>query len=129
MLLISSAPLNPAPAQAAQKPNIVFVFTDDQDAETFRLDVMPKTFGYLVDQGVSFENMFDSTALCCPTRVTYLRGQYSHNHKVLSNKYPSGGYRKFRKMGYRDHQLPVWPQASGYATAHASAPLKKFGHS
>ena len=36
MLLVNSAPLNPAPAQAAQKPNIVFVFTDDQDAETFR---------------------------------------------------------------------------------------------
>jgi arylsulfatase A-like enzyme len=90
----------------------VFVFTDDQDAETFRRDVMPKTFDYLVDHGVSFKNMFNSMALCCPTRVTYLRGQYSHNHKVLSNNYPSGGYRKFRSMGYRDRQLPVWLQAS-----------------
>ena len=33
-LLVSSAPLNPAPAQASQKPDIVIVFTDDQDAET-----------------------------------------------------------------------------------------------
>jgi N-acetylglucosamine-6-sulfatase len=126
MLLVSSAPPNPAPAQASQKPNIVFVFTDDQDVETFRRDVMPKSFNYLADQGVRFENMFNSTALCCPARVTYLRGQYSHNHKVLSNKYPSGGYRKFRKMGYRDHQLPVWLQASGYATAHVGRVMNGY---
>jgi hypothetical protein len=38
MLLVSSAPLKPAPAQASQKPNIVFVFTDDQDAATAALE-------------------------------------------------------------------------------------------
>jgi N-acetylglucosamine-6-sulfatase len=123
---VSSAPLNPAPAQVSQKPNIVFVFTDDQDTETFRREVMPKTFRNLVDQGVTFENMITSTALCCPTRVTYLRGQYSHNHRVFSNNYPSGGYQKFRKMGYRGRQLPVWLKGSGYATAHVGRVMNGY---
>ena len=50
---------------------------------------MPKTFSYLVDQGVSFENMFTLRLHVLLTRVTYLRGQYSHNHKVLTNDYPT----------------------------------------
>jgi N-acetylglucosamine-6-sulfatase len=126
MLLVSSAPPEPVSAQAPQRPNIVFVYTDDQDTETFRREVMPKTFRNLVDQGVTFENMITSTALCCPTRVTYLRGQYSHNHRVFSNNYPSGGYQKFRQMGYRSRQLPVWLKGSGYATAHVGRVMNGY---
>jgi N-acetylglucosamine-6-sulfatase len=126
MLPVSSAPPEPGSAQAPQRPNIVFVYTDDQDTETFRREVMPKTFRNLVDQGVTFENMITSTALCCPTRVTYLRGQYSHNHRVFSNYYPSGGYQKFRQMGYRSRQLPVWLKGSGYATAHVGRVMNGY---
>jgi hypothetical protein len=42
MLLVSSAPREPASAQAPQRPNILFVFTDDLDAYTFN-KAMPKT--------------------------------------------------------------------------------------
>lgn len=106
-------------ARAQQtRPNIMFVYTDDQDEELFRREFMPRTFANLVDAGSHFENHYGSTPLCCPTRVTYLRGQYSHNTRVLSNEFPSGGYRKYRNLGYRDWSLPRWLGDAGYFTGH-----------
>ena len=47
------------------------------------------------------------------SRASFLVGQYSHNHHVLANRPPLGGYPVF------DHAtaLPTWFQAAGYETA------------
>src|SRR5215212_6059912 len=68
-----------APAQ----PNIVFILTDDMRKDD--LKYMPKTEALLQNTGMSFENAFVSNALCCPSRSTIMRGQYSHNNGVWSN--------------------------------------------
>lgn len=47
-------------AQTA-KPNIVFIITDDQRADT--LDYMPKTMQLLAAQGILFNNSFASFLL------------------------------------------------------------------
>ena len=61
--------------------------------------------------------------LCCPSRATYLTGQYSHNHGVRSNDAPTGGYHKL------DHTntLPVWLKDAGYNTAHVGKYLHGYG--
>ena len=68
------------PVYTASPPNIVLILTDDQ-----RYDMLGHMAGVhqdLVDQGVTFSNGFVSDSLCCPSRTSTLRGQYSHTTGV-----------------------------------------------
>lgn len=66
---------------SAEKPNIVFIFTDDQDARLNSIDYMPNLQKHLVEQGTIHRNHYATIAVCCPSRVSLLRGQYAHNTK------------------------------------------------
>jgi N-acetylglucosamine-6-sulfatase len=46
--------------------------------------------------------------------VTMLTGQYAHNHRVLANGEPLGGYGVFNDK----NALPLWMQNAGYRTIH-----------
>lgn len=126
-LLAYGAFLHPATTLPVQKrPNIVMVYTDDQPRDMFAREYMPKTFSNVVEKGVNFTNYYNSTPLCCPTRATYQRGQYSHNTGVLSNVYPSGSYQKFRERGYTRRNVGVWMQRAGYATAYVGRVMNGY---
>ena len=108
-----------APAAAAQ-PNVVVLMTDDQTAAS--LPSMPRVNGLLGAGGTRFEQAFASFPLCCPSRTTHLTGQYAHNHGVLHNAGPFGGYSVF------DHavSLPAWLQRAGYRTMHVGRYLNGY---
>jgi arylsulfatase A-like enzyme len=100
-------------AQMANKPNIVFILTDDMRASD--LDkvvngqyVMPKTRNLLVTQGVKFTKPWVTRSLCCPSRATVLRGQYTHNHRVWVNVNPSGGFWNFYDRGLESSTIATW---------------------
>lgn len=84
--------------------------TDDQTVGEMR--GLPQTQRLIGNQGVSFDNFVTSFSLCCPSRTTFLTGQYAHNHGVTGNGTPVGGFPAFKA---RD-TLPVWLQAEGYHT-------------
>jgi N-acetylglucosamine-6-sulfatase len=109
------------PAQAPAKPNVLVVMTDDQTVESLR--VMTNVRALLAAEGTSFANSFASFPLCCPSRSTFLTGQYAHNHTVMGNAAPTGGYEKL------DHSntLPVWLQRAGYRTLHIGKYLNGYG--
>lgn len=69
-------------ARATRKPNIVFIFTDDQDLHHGSLDHMPALQEHMVKQGTSFTNHYATVAVCCPSRVSLMRGQAAHNTNV-----------------------------------------------
>ncbi|MDP9380112.1 MAG: sulfatase [Chloroflexota bacterium] len=101
-------------AQATTKPNILFVLTDDMNTSDLRY--MPKTRRLLADQGTKFTNAFVTNSLCCPSRATILRGQYSHNHKIWGNFSPLGGFQKFRDLGREKSTIATWLDGAGYNT-------------
>src|SRR3712207_4232562 len=74
----------------ASRPNILVIMTDDQRLDDQR--VLSRTRALLADRGTTFDNSFVAYALCCPSRATFLTGQYPHNHGVLANSGPNGGY-------------------------------------
>ena len=95
--------------------------TDDQTVESMR--VMPNVKTLIADQGVTFDNSFVSYSLCCPSRSTFLTGQYAHNHGVWGNTAPNGGYYKLDST----NTLPVWLQRAGYQTIHLGKYLNQYG--
>lgn len=73
-----------------EKPNIVFILTDDQDVELGSLDYMPLIHKHLINQGTLFERHYCTTAICCPSRVTLWTGKNAHNTNVTDIFPPYG---------------------------------------
>src|SRR3954465_5530437 len=122
-LLAFAAPAAARPAGASHdgRPNILVVMTDDQAAAD--LAQMPNVRKLLAKQGTRFTNAVDSFPLCCPSRATFITGQYAHNHGVLGNFYPYGWY----GMKDRGNTLPAWLQKSGYPAPLIGKWLNGYG--
>jgi arylsulfatase A-like enzyme len=112
-----------ARAQGAdeQPPNIVVVMTDDQTQAS--VSQMPTVVSELAGHGTTFANNFTNWPLCCPSRSTFYTGQYAHNHGVLGNSPPDGGFGRFDDA----NTLPLWLQAAGYRTIHVGKYLNGYG--
>ena len=114
-----------APAQGADpgqtQPNVIVVMTDDQTAAS--LSMMPTVESELAAKGTTFANNFTNWPLCCPSRSTFYTGQYAHNHGVLGNSAPDGGFTKFNDS----NTLPLWLQQAGYHTVHIGKYLNGYG--
>ena len=76
-------------------------------------------------KGVTMKRFYDNFPLCCPSRTTILTGQYAHNHNVLSNTAPDGGYGVFNEL-HGDNYLPLWLQAAGYQTSYVGKFLNGY---
>ena len=101
-------------AEAGEKPNILFVLTDDADSSL--LPKMPQIEEQLVLKGTTFPNAFTPFATCCPSRATILRGQYPHNTGVISNFGPHGGVGAFEAAGNDEDNLATRLDDAGYRT-------------
>ena len=104
----------PASSEPVERPNIILILTDDLAADD--LSHMPNLRSLLIEQGTTFENAFVTDSLCCPSRATILRGQYAHNHGIIENSLPNGGYEKFRSLGRQSSTVATWLQDAGYRT-------------
>jgi N-acetylglucosamine-6-sulfatase len=100
----------PSPAAVAPTPNIVLFLTDDQRYDT--LEHMPIVQREMVERGINFTNAYATTPLCCPSRASILTGLYAHNHGVLANEGPRGGWRRFDPRS----TLATWLQGNGVRT-------------
>ena len=118
---LSGSAAGESKSSAAVRPNVLVLMTDDQTVESMR--VMPNVKTLIADRGVTFDNSFVSYSLCCPSRSTFLTGQYAHNHGVWGNTAPNGGYYKLDST----NTLPVWLQRAGYQTIHLGKYLNQYG--
>ncbi|MGH9993221.1 MAG: sulfatase family protein [Nitrososphaera sp.] len=111
----------------AVKPNIVVIMVDDLDQRSLDIllqeGLMPKLKQHIIDKGVTFSESFATYPLCCPSRATFLTGQYPHNHNVMHNKPPIGGVTKLDDSS----TLATWLQDSGYHTAYVGKYLNRYG--
>jgi arylsulfatase A-like enzyme len=103
-LLVVASPASARPASTGKdgRPNILVVMTDDMNQADMQF--MPKTRKLLGKQGTSFTDAITSFPLCCPSRATFLTGQYAHNHGVGGNFFPEGWY----GMPRRNNTLATW---------------------
>ena len=105
-------------ASPAVRPNILMVMTDDQSVGMLSKATMPKTTKQIVRKGTTFEQAIATTPTCCPSRASFLTGQYAHNHGVLENDYGL--------LGDDTSTLPTWLQAAGYRTIHVGKYMNRY---
>jgi N-acetylglucosamine-6-sulfatase len=121
-LLALAAPgggIEAADAQA-QRPNVIVIYTDDQDIASMR--AMPLTRQAIARHGVTFSRHVTTLSHCCPSRATFLTGQYTHNHGVWGNRPPHGGWQVFDDSG----ALPVALRNAGYRTGYVGKYLNGY---
>ena len=113
---------NPRRRDPADGPNVVVLMTDDQTVR----DMAPlrRTRRLIGGAGVTFTRSYVSYPVCCPSRATFLTGQYAHNNDVhCLYAWCGGGYGRLNQREY----LPVWLERAGYATAHIGKFLNGYG--
>lgn len=98
---------------AKKRPNILFVFSDQQRYSALGANgndiVQTPTLDGLSSEGMVFDNMFSNHPLCSPYRAILLTGRYGWQNLVIDNE-----YRPRRDIP----TLPGTLRAHGYGTGH-----------
>ena len=90
-------------------PNIVFVVADQHNAKVLghqgHPDALTPHLDRMAREGCRFDNAITQNPICTPSRVSFLSGQYPHNHGYysLSGRNPGGLpniFGHFRAAGY-----------------------------
>jgi N-acetylglucosamine-6-sulfatase len=102
-----------------RRPNVIVIDTDDMNSTD--LWVMRNTLALLAGHGTTFENSYVSYPLCCPSRATFLTGQYAHNDGVTTDSVQA--YGELNKT----NNLAVWLKRAKYRTAMVGKYLNGYG--
>ena len=103
------------PLQAAERPNIVFIFTDDHaphaigayDGWLKPVNPTPN-IDKLASQGMLFRNSFCTNSICGPSRAVIQTGKHSHKNGFMNNG---------NTFDWQQQTFPKLLQQAGYRTA------------
>jgi arylsulfatase A-like enzyme len=105
-----------APGFAADRPNIVFIMSDDHAAHAIgaygsRVNQTPN-IDRLAREGAIMRNVFATNSICTPSRATILTGQYSHLNGVpVFNRFDGSRMtvaRLLQQGGYYTGMIGKW---------------------
>ena len=117
---VTTTPDGGTTSTSAQRPNLLVIETDDMRWDDLRW--MPSVRRLIQRRGLSFENSFAPYPLCCPSRSSFLSGQYTHTHHVYTPLEPYG-FAAFQDQ----HSLATVLQGAGYRTALVGKYLNGYG--
>jgi len=106
--------------EAARKPNVIFIFTDDQgtlDANCFGSeDLYTPAMDELADNGIRFTQAYSHT-VCCPARAALLTGRYPQRSGV--NSWTQGDLKSGRGINMSGNEVTIAEalRSAGYRTA------------
>src|SRR5215470_7727850 len=112
-------------AAGSRRPNILYVFSDMQRANSIGAygdpNVRTPALDAFTKQSTRFDACMSSTPVCCPHRACLQTGLYSHHHGVVSNgvrftRKARGLAEDFRAAGYVTGYTGKWHIPKGYAT-------------
>lgn len=85
LMLIFTNPVNIF-AGSKDRPNIIFLMTDDQRWDNMgcygRPEFSTPNIDRLADKGVIFDKAFYAVSICMPSRVTMMTGRHHSSHRV-----------------------------------------------
>ncbi len=99
-------------AIAQQRPNILYIMSDDHDANAISAFgstlIQTPNIDRLAKEGMLFNRAFVGNSICGPARATLLTGQHSHKNGIKDNR---------TRFDSSRITLPKILQQSGYQTA------------
>ncbi|MFK8025156.1 MAG: sulfatase-like hydrolase/transferase [Ilumatobacter sp.] len=107
---------------AGRVENVVVIVVDDMAVTD--MVALPQTKRLLGDTGVTFDQSFVNTSNCCPSRATFITGQRSPNHGVLTTKFREPN--SYRALDH-SNTLPVWLSEAGFDTTMVGKYLNGYG--
>ena len=110
-----------ASAVSTERPNIIFILTDDVSPKDYALyggEIASPVLEKMSDQGLYFQTAW-ATPRCIPTRAMLLTGKYAFRTKVFENQInPRGEDGRIQPLGERfPNTLGSLMSANGYRTA------------
>lgn len=97
---------------AQQRPNIIYIMSDDHDADAIsaynRAFISTPNLDRLAKEGMRFNRCFVGNSICTPARATLLTGQHSHKNGVKDNR---------TRFDSSRMTMPKLLQQAGYQTA------------
>ena len=97
---------------AQQRPNIIYIMSDDHDADAIsaynKKLISTPNIDRIANEGILFNRCFVGNSICSPARATLLTGQHSHKNGVKDN---------FTRFDSSRITMPKLLQQAGYQTA------------
>ena len=112
LLLLASGSL-----VAQQRPNIIYIMSDDHDADAIsaynKKLIRTPQIDRLASEGIRFTRNFVGNSICGPVRATLLTGQHSHKNGMKDNRTRFDSSRMnmpkiFRENGYQTALVGKW---------------------
>ena len=109
--------LLPVAATAQQRPNIVYIMTDDHTAQMLSAygnsPIQTPNLDRLASEGVLFRHSFVANSLSGPSRACMLTGKHSHANGFINNSTTfNGDQLTFPKLlqqnGYQTAMIGKW---------------------
>ncbi|WP_353620975.1 sulfatase-like hydrolase/transferase [Rhodopirellula sp. JC639] len=117
------------PHSFAQRPNFIFILTDDQSHSMMGCDgnevTQTPNLDRLAREGVFFDRAYITSAICTPSRISILLSQFERKHGVNFNSGTSIAPEAWAKS------YPVLMRNAGYYTGYVGknhAPIGKGGY-
>src|SRR3954447_15005541 len=112
-------------ADAAVRPNIVFILADDLgpgDIECYGGSRVPTpNIDHLATEGIRFEQYYVASPLCSPARCALITGQFPARWRITSYLAEKARNRGAEMADFLDPKAPALPRIlhdAGYRTGH-----------
>ena len=115
LLFLTIFGFGPQDLRADQKPNIVFIFSDDHAPHAIgayngwlkSVNPTPR-IDQLANQGMLFEKSFCTNSICGPSRAVIMTGKHSHKNGFMNNG---------NSFNWNQQTFPKILRKAGYTTA------------